>query len=83
MSTPWVTRSATTPAPVLAHAPVAVSNREREVAVLAAEGLTNRQIAARRHVPVRTAESHFYRACTRLGVPGWASLAAAVLGPVR
>jgi DNA-binding NarL/FixJ family response regulator len=53
------------------------------VAVLAAEGLTNRQIAARLHVSVRTVESHIYRACTRLGLPDRPSLAAAVLGPVR
>jgi DNA-binding NarL/FixJ family response regulator len=53
------------------------------VAVVAAEGLTNRQIAARLDVSVRTVESHIYRACTRLGLPDRASLAAAVLGPAR
>ena len=59
---------ASTPALALARAPLPVSSREREVAVLAAEGLSNRQIAARLHVSVRTVESHIYRACTRLGL---------------
>jgi DNA-binding NarL/FixJ family response regulator len=49
------------------------------VAVLAAEGLSNRQIAARLHVSVRTVESHIYRACTRLGLADRAALAAAVV----
>ncbi|WP_433781599.1 LuxR C-terminal-related transcriptional regulator [Actinomycetospora sp. CA-101289] len=69
---------ATTPALRLARAPLAVSTREREVATLAAEGLTNRQIASRLHVSVRTVESHIYRACTRLGLPDRAALAAAI-----
>ncbi|MEJ2864794.1 helix-turn-helix transcriptional regulator [Actinomycetospora flava] len=73
---------ASTPALELARAPLPVSSREREVAILAAEGLTNRQIAARLHVSVRTVESHIYRACTRLGLPDRATLAAAV-APVR
>jgi DNA-binding NarL/FixJ family response regulator len=73
---------AATPALARAHAPVPVSSREREVATLAAEGLTNRQIAARLHVSVRTVESHIYRACTRLGLPDRAALVAAVV-PAR
>ena len=70
---------ASTPALALARAPLPVSSREREVAVLAAEGLSNRQIAARLHVSVRTVESHIYRACTRLGLADRAALAAAVV----
>jgi DNA-binding NarL/FixJ family response regulator len=69
---------ASTPALRLARAPLPVSSREREVATLAAEGLTNRQIAMRLHVSVRTVESHIYRACTRLGLPDRAALAAAI-----
>ncbi|MEJ2890353.1 helix-turn-helix transcriptional regulator [Actinomycetospora aeridis] len=71
---------ARTPALEAARAPLPISIREREVAILAAEGLTNREIAARLHVSVRTVESHVYRACSRLGVPDRASLAAAVVG---
>ncbi|HEY2173512.1 MAG TPA: LuxR C-terminal-related transcriptional regulator [Mycobacteriales bacterium] len=59
---------ARTPAVQDARATVALSAREREVAVLAGEGLTNRQIAERLHVSVRTVESHVYRACSRLGL---------------
>lgn len=55
---------------------VALSSREREVVTLAADGLTNREIATRLHLSVRTVESHVYRACTRLGVPDRATLVA-------
>ncbi|MHC1563594.1 helix-turn-helix transcriptional regulator [Actinomycetospora sp. C-140] len=74
---------ASTPALELARAPLPVSSREREVAILAAEGMSNRQIAARLHVSVRTVESHVYRACTRLGLPDRAALAAAVVAAAR
>jgi DNA-binding NarL/FixJ family response regulator len=70
---------ARTPALQAARSPLRVSDREREVAILAAEGLGNREIAARLHVSVRTVESHVYRACTRLGLPDRASLAAYVV----
>ncbi|MCD2187339.1 LuxR C-terminal-related transcriptional regulator [Actinomycetospora soli] len=65
---------ARTPALAEADAPVPLSDREREVALLAGEGLTNRQIAERLHVSVRTVESHVYRACSRLGLPDRAAL---------
>jgi DNA-binding NarL/FixJ family response regulator len=68
---------ARTPAVVEAELPVPLSAREREVAVLAGEGLTNRQIAERLHVSVRTVESHVYRACSRLGLSDRAALVAA------
>ena len=67
---------ARTPAVLEAHTPVALSAREREVAVLAGHGLTNRQIAERLHVSVRTVESHVYRACSRLGLTDRAELVA-------
>jgi DNA-binding NarL/FixJ family response regulator len=67
---------ARTPAVLEAELPVALSSREREVAVLAGEGLTNRQIADRLHVSVRTVESHVYRACSRLGLSDRAALVA-------
>lgn len=47
---------------------VRLTAREREVAVLAAQGVTNRDIAARLHLSVRTVESHLYRATAKLGV---------------
>jgi DNA-binding CsgD family transcriptional regulator len=57
---------------------VALSAREREVAVLAGKGLANRQIATRLHLSVRTVESHIYRACARLGLADRSGLAAVV-----
>jgi DNA-binding NarL/FixJ family response regulator len=45
------------------------------VATLAHAGLSNRQIAARLNISVRTVEGHVYRACADLGVPDRATLA--------
>ncbi|HEY2206213.1 MAG TPA: LuxR C-terminal-related transcriptional regulator [Pseudonocardia sp.] len=70
-----------TPALRAVAAPVEISAREREVATLASAGLSNRQIAARLHVSVRTVEGHIYRACTRLGVTDRSALAA-LIAPV-
>jgi DNA-binding NarL/FixJ family response regulator len=67
-----------TPALLTGGAPLEISCREREVATLAANGLSNRQIAERLFVSVRTVEGHVYRACTRLGLPDRAALAALV-----
>jgi DNA-binding NarL/FixJ family response regulator/type II secretory pathway predicted ATPase ExeA len=49
-------------------ADVPLSRREREIALLAAHGLSNQEIAARVHLSVRTVESHIYRASVKLGV---------------
>jgi DNA-binding NarL/FixJ family response regulator len=46
------------------------------VAALAAAGLSNREIAQRLVVSVRTVESHLYRACGKLGVADREGLAA-------
>ena len=59
---------ARTPALAGLGQPVKLSRREREVAMLAASGLSNRDIAARLSVSVRTVEGHLYQAYTRLGV---------------
>jgi DNA-binding CsgD family transcriptional regulator len=42
--------------------------REREVAMLAAAGLTSRQIADRLVVSIRTVENHLHRAYRKLGI---------------
>jgi DNA-binding NarL/FixJ family response regulator len=68
-----------TPALTAGLSPVAVSAREREVASLAASGLSNREIAERMHVSMRTIESHIYRACTRLGLSSRAEFVASVV----
>lgn len=47
---------------------VPLTTREHEVAVLAAEGLTNHEIAERLHVSVRTVHSHLQAAYRKLGL---------------
>ncbi len=59
---------ARTPALAIAVRPLPLSAREREIATLAARGLSNRQIAERLTVSVRTVEGHLYRAGHKLGV---------------
>ncbi len=56
--------------PTLAGAPVAaeLTPREREVALLAATGLSSREIADRLVVSVRTVDNHLQRAYSKLGV---------------
>ena len=73
-----------TPATRSAAAPVPLTGRQREVAELAAVGLTNKEIADRLVTSVRTIEGHMLRACQRLGVTTRAELAAIMrsgLGP--
>ncbi|AUA08846.1 Putative HTH-type transcriptional regulator [Streptomyces malaysiensis subsp. malaysiensis] len=53
-----------------------LSRRERDVAELVVEGLTNRQIAARMHVSVRTVETHIRHIRTTLGLRSRAHIAA-------
>lgn len=72
---------AQTPAVREATVPLPISERERAVATLAAEGLSNREIAQRMTVSVRTVESHIYRAYTRLGLADRAALVAVVVPP--
>ena len=69
---------ARTPAIAAADLPLPISGREREVALLAARGLSNRQIAERLVVSVRTVESHLYQASAKLGVAGREGLAEAL-----
>jgi DNA-binding NarL/FixJ family response regulator len=59
---------ATTPAIRSAARPLPVTSREREIAALVADGLSNREIAERLTVSVRTVEGHIYRACIKLDV---------------
>jgi DNA-binding CsgD family transcriptional regulator len=46
----------------------ALTDRELEVVRLAASGLTNREIAGRLFVSVRTVTTHLYRSYAKLGV---------------
>lgn len=61
---------ATTPATRAAATPLPLSRREREIATLAGDGLSNREIADALTMSVRTVEGHIYRACSKLGIAG-------------
>jgi DNA-binding NarL/FixJ family response regulator len=58
-----------------------LTRREREVAVLAARGLSNRQIADLLVISVRTVENQLYRVYAKLGVAGRNQLGAALGRP--
>ncbi|MFF0817380.1 LuxR C-terminal-related transcriptional regulator [Rhodococcus sp. NPDC003318] len=66
---------AVTPAILEAARPLPLTSREREVASMVAVGMSNREIAERLVVSVRTVEGHIYRACTKLDVPDRIGLA--------
>jgi DNA-binding CsgD family transcriptional regulator len=57
-----------TPALKTAANPLPISAREREIAELIAAGASNKQIAERLVLSVRTVEGHIYRACAKVGV---------------
>jgi len=65
-----------TPAIRSAATPVPLTGRQREIAELVAVDLTNRDIADRLCMSVRTVEGHVLRACQRVGVSTRAELAA-------
>jgi DNA-binding CsgD family transcriptional regulator len=48
-------------------APLPLTDREREIVMLAGEGLSNRAVAERLTLSVRTVESHIYRAMLKTG----------------
>ncbi|TYC16110.1 AAA family ATPase [Actinomadura syzygii] len=52
-----------------------LSKREQQIAALVADGLTNRQIAARLHLSERTVENHVSHILTKLGVNNRAHIA--------
>jgi len=58
--------------------PVPLTNREREVAILAASGLTSRAIAERLFLSARTVDNHLARIYSKLGVTSRAELPAAI-----
>jgi DNA-binding CsgD family transcriptional regulator len=66
---------ARTPALAIAVRPLPLTAREREIVTLAASGLSNKDIAERLTVSVRTVEGHLYRAGLKLGVSERTALA--------
>jgi ATP/maltotriose-dependent transcriptional regulator MalT len=58
---------ATTPATQAAATTLPLTEREREIAILICQGLSNSEIAQALTLSVRTIEGHIYRACARVG----------------
>ena len=58
---------AITPALRQASERLPLTDREREIVMLIADGLSNREIAERLSLSVRTVESHIYRAMAKTG----------------
>ena len=73
---------ARTPALAESGRSLALTKREREVAGLAARGLSNKEIAGRLVLSVRTVENHLHRAFDKLGTEGRQDLGPALgFGP--
>jgi DNA-binding CsgD family transcriptional regulator len=58
---------ALTPALRQASEPLPLTDREREIVMLIGKGLSNREVAERLTLSVRTVESHIYRAMSKTG----------------
>jgi DNA-binding CsgD family transcriptional regulator len=71
---------ARTPGLAMPDEPVALTKREREVAVLAARGITSKDIAERLFVSVRTVDNHLGRVYDKLGIASRAELAEMMAG---
>jgi DNA-binding NarL/FixJ family response regulator len=71
-------QGAMTPALRAIQTQALLSSREIEVAALGAAGLSNKDIAARLSVSVRTVENHLQRVYEKLGVARRADLAQAL-----
>ncbi|MFN8032390.1 MAG: LuxR C-terminal-related transcriptional regulator [Mycobacterium sp.] len=67
---------AVTPALREAADPLPLTGREREIVMLIADGMSNREVAERLTLSVRTVESHIYRAMARTGTASREELAA-------
>lgn len=68
--TQWLARQGDihTPAIATVNQPLPITDREREIAMLVAAGLPNRQIAEQLSVSVRTVDGHLYRMFAKLGI---------------
>lgn len=71
-------RGAVTPALQPLELRARLTAAERETALLAATGCSNKQIAAELHLSVRTVENRLHRVYEKLGVSGRAALAGAL-----
>jgi DNA-binding CsgD family transcriptional regulator len=57
-----------------------LTDREREIVMLIGGGLSNREVAERLTLSVRTVESHIYRAMSKTGTTSRDELAALIPG---
>ena len=73
---------ASTPALRQASEPLPLTDREREIVMLIAAGLSNHAVAEKLTLSVRTVESHIYRAMAKTGTTSRDELAA-LLPPHR
>jgi DNA-binding CsgD family transcriptional regulator len=69
---------ASTPALRQGARPLPLTDREAEIVMMIGEGLSNRAMAERLTVSVRTVESHIYRAMAKTGTTGRDELAALI-----
>ncbi|MCV7101583.1 helix-turn-helix transcriptional regulator [Mycobacterium palustre] len=69
---------ATSPALAAAKVTLPLTGREREIALLVVQGLSNREIAEAMSLSVRTVEGHIYRASVKAGVATRAELASVI-----
>jgi DNA-binding CsgD family transcriptional regulator len=67
---------ARTPALSQASERLPLTDREREIVMLIGAGLSNRDVAARLTISLRTVESHIYNAMAKTGTGGRKDLAA-------
>jgi DNA-binding CsgD family transcriptional regulator len=67
-----------TPALRQASEPLPLTDREAEIVMLIGEGLTNREVAERLTLSIRTVESHIYRAMLKTGTTSREELAALI-----
>jgi DNA-binding NarL/FixJ family response regulator len=60
-------QGAQTPALCAATIPHPFTDRQREIISLAAQGLSNKEVADRLTMSIRSVEGHLFRACQRVG----------------
>jgi DNA-binding CsgD family transcriptional regulator len=60
-----------------------LTEREREIAELAASGMQSQAIASRLHISVRTVDNHLHRAYEKLGIGGREELGRVIPGSRR